>query len=70
MKARIIGIENQNYKIDNEEIIGQKLHYTYENKNIIGLGVGSIFERNGDRKLNEEIELKWSTSFKKFYISK
>ncbi len=70
MKAKVIGITNQNFKIKEEEFNGQKLYYTYENEEIEGHGCNSVFARNGNYKLNDEIELIYSKMYKKLYIKK
>lgn len=70
MLVKVVGIENAEFEVDNQTIRGQKLFYEYEHQKINGLGTGNVFEKNGTRKVGEEIEVKWSKMYKKFYVVK
>lgn len=70
MLVKIVGIENAEFEADNQTIKGQKLFYEYEHKKVDGLGTGTVFERDGKREIGEEIEVKWSKMYKKFYVVK
>lgn len=70
MLVKVVGIENAEFEVDNQTIRGQKLFYEYEHQKINGLGTGNVFEKNGTREVGEEIEVKWSKMYKKFYVVK
>ena len=70
MLVKIVGIENVSFNINDEQIEGQKLFYTYENSKIDGIGTGSVFEKNGNRNIDDEINVRWSKEYKKFYVKK
>ena len=70
MTVKIVGIKNEKFTINDEIIEGQKYFYTYKYKNVIGEGTGSVFERNGNRNVNDLIEVRWSKNYKKFYVKK
>lgn len=70
MLVKIVGTENVSFNINDEQITGQKLFYTYHNSKINGIGTGSVFEKNGNRNINDMIEVRWSKTFKKFYVKK
>ena len=70
MLVKIVGIENTEFEADNQNIKGQKLFYEYEHQKIAGIGTGTVFERDGTREIGEEIEVKWSKMYKKFYVVK
>lgn len=70
MITKIIGIENVEFKIDDEEFKGQNLYCTYNNKYINGLGCLKVFANNGNYNINDSIEVSYSKTFKKLYVKK
>lgn len=70
MLVKVVGIENAEFEVDNQTIKGQKLFYEYEHQKVEGRGTGTVFEKNGTREVGEEIEVKWSKMYKKFYVVK
>lgn len=70
MLVKVVGIKNEQFEIDNQTIKGQKLFYEYKHQKIDGSGTGTVFEKNGTREVGEEIEVRWSKMYKKFYVVK
>ena len=70
MITKIIGIENVEFKIENQNFKGQNLYCTYHNKKIHGLGCLKVFANNGNYKINDTVNVEYSKTFKKLYIKK
>ncbi len=68
MLGEIIGIENVEFSIDEQNFKGQNLYFTYHNKNISGLGSAKVFSNNGNYKIGDKINVLYSRTFKKLYI--
>ena len=46
------------------------IHVVEAFQKVEGFGTGTVFEKNGTREVGEEIEVKWSKMYKKFYVVK
>lgn len=70
MKAKILGTENVEFKIDDKEFKGQNLYFEYDNPNVNGKKVNKTFANNGNYNVDDEIEVRFSRLYKKYYIIK
>lgn len=70
MIAKIVGISNKEFTINDQNFKGQELYFTCRGKNVEGLQTGKVFANNGDYHLGDEVNLLYSKTFKKLYIKK
>lgn len=70
MKVKILGTENTQFKIDEKEFEGQKIYFEYDNPHVEGKKVGKTFANEGNYQIGEEIEVRFSRLYKKYYILK
>ena len=70
MLAKIVGIENKEFKIDDKSFKGQQLYFTCHNDKTEGVQTGKVFATNGEYKLNDQITILYSKKYKKLFIKK